>query len=635
MSEAERRKRLNYKRNRKKWITALTALFTVFFLLSVALGALYFRAESTHEIPYYEKGGIDYTVRLLQNDFYDAEELGEGQSYVASIIDTIKADFSYVLRTDEEKMEYRYSYSIYATLEITDNDTKAIIFAPEYVIRENTEGYATGGELIITDSTEIDYRRYNGIAESFIKTYGLSSVTPRLTVTMKTDVTGSAEELGCDSNMSYTTSLTVPLTKRTVSVSLTETAPGSEAKVFICDESLASRSALGYSAVGGLSLSLILFIVLLFFIFLTRNHDINYSIKIRRILGAYKSYIQKLKGEFDTNGYQVLEIDTFPEMLGIRDTLQSPILMSENADETRTLFLIPTQTKLLYLFEIKVDNYDELYGVGKDSKEVTDNTPDCAELTVSAEYDAYEEATPEGTEGDSPEAAPDESIREESLPEESATAEADTGKIPRNEAAIPAVTEDAAVEVRYRTSFMSRLIQSEDTIKEKYSLIKNYLLSFSGVKARTSLNFESFKRGRISCAKLNVKGSYLLLYLALDPEKYSNEQYRVSYVGDKPKLDTVPMLFKIKGERSMKQAYLLIDECMNALGIKQSDIPNVDYRLPYESTEMLIERELIKVIAPTGVLLDANTPTEKADVEELLRDKRHKRSDAVLPDGDE
>ena len=309
--------------------------------------------------------------------------------------------------------------------------------------------------------------------------------------------------------------------------------------------------------------------------------------------------------------------------------------MSENADETRTLFLIPTQTKLLYLFEIKVDNYDELYGVGKDSKEVTDNTPDCAELTVSAEYDAYEEATPEGTEGDSPEAAPDESIREESLPEESATAEADTGKIPRNEAAIPAVTEDAAVEVRYRTSFMSRLIQSEDTIKEKYSLIKNYLLSFSGVKARTSLNFESFKRGRISCAKLNVKGSYLLLYLALDPEKYSNEQYRVSYVGDKPKLDTVPMLFKIKGERSMKQAYLLIDECMNALGIKQSDIPNVDYRLPYESTEMLIERELIKVIAPTGVLLDANTPTEKADVEELLRDKRHKRSDAVLPDGDE
>ena len=35
--------------------------------------------------------------------------------------------------------------------------------------------------------------------------------------------------------------------------------------------------------------------------------------------------------------------------------------MSENLDKTCTKFLIPTTTQLLYVFEIKVDNYDEIY----------------------------------------------------------------------------------------------------------------------------------------------------------------------------------------------------------------------------------------------------------------------------------
>ena len=48
-------------------------------------------------------------------------------------------------------------------------------------------------------------------------------------------------------------------------------------------------------------------------------------------------------------------------MLYIRDTLQSPILMSENQDRTCTQFLIPTNTKLLYVFEIRVEDYDEIY----------------------------------------------------------------------------------------------------------------------------------------------------------------------------------------------------------------------------------------------------------------------------------
>jgi hypothetical protein len=61
-------------------------------------------------------------------------------------------------------------------------------------------------------------------------------------------------------------------------------------------------------------------------------------------------------------GYQLLVMDSFMDLLEIRDTIQSPILMYENEDQTCTTFMIPTNTKLLYVFEIKVEDYDELYG---------------------------------------------------------------------------------------------------------------------------------------------------------------------------------------------------------------------------------------------------------------------------------
>ena len=59
--------------------------------------------------------------------------------------------------------------------------------------------------------------------------------------------------------------------------------------------------------------------------------------------------------------YQILEVDTFEELLEIRDTIQEPVLMSENEDKTCTTFIVPTNKNILYIYEVKVDDYDEIY----------------------------------------------------------------------------------------------------------------------------------------------------------------------------------------------------------------------------------------------------------------------------------
>ena len=84
-------------------------------------------------------------------------------------------------------------------------------------------------------------------------------------------------------------------------------------------------------------------------------------------------------------------------------------------------------------------------------------------------------------------------------------------------AAALATTGPETVLYRYRRSFASRMIQASDHTKEYYDTVKNKLLSYKNVKARSSWSFESFNRGRVKLAKLNVRGKTLVMYIAIDP----------------------------------------------------------------------------------------------------------------------
>ena len=174
--------------------------------------------------------------------------------------------------------------------------------------------------------------------------------------------------------------------------------------------------------------------------------------------------------------------------------------------------------------------------------------------------------------------------------------------------------------IRYRHSFTSRLIQARPPIQDYYTVVKNYLLSFKGVKDRLSWNFESFSKGRVPCAKLNVKGKTLFVYLALDPEQYVEKEgkYRFKNVGDKPKFAKTPFLMRVKSDRGLKYTLELIDEIMKGLGIPQREIPTVDYHYPYEQTDDLVERDLVKVIYPAGTVIDENTDIRRVNISDLI-----------------
>ena len=183
--------------------------------------------------------------------------------------------------------------------------------------------------------------------------------------------------------------------------------------------------------------------------------------------------------------------------------------------------------------------------------------------------------------------------------------------------------------VHYRTSFMSRFIQAEERIQDYYSVVKNILLSYQNVKSRISWSHESFYNGKTSCAKLNVKGKTLVLYLALDPARYEGTKYRFTNVSDKPKYEKTPMKLKIRSDRALKYALELIVDMMSELGIAHGDMPDIDYRLPYETVDKLIDKGLVKVVLPSGMKLDDDANVVKVDVAEIVESESQQNQEPV------
>lgn len=150
--------------------------------------------------------------------------------------------------------------------------------------------------------------------------------------------------------------------------------------------------------------------------------------------------------------------------------------------------------------------------------------------------------------------------------------------------------------IKYSKSFLAKLIQSDDETKRYYSQLKNRLLSYEGVKSRISWKWESFRSGRKTLAKLRLRGKTLSLCLALNAEDYADSKYKVeSFAQIKAYADT-PCAYRIKNDRRLNYGKELIAALMGQNGIEEKPAEEIDYveNYPYETTEELIERKLIK-----------------------------------------
>ena len=258
--------------------------------------------------------------------------------------------------------------------------------------------------------------------------------------------------------------------------------------------------------------------------------------------------------------------------------------------------------------------------------EEIEEVPEVDEVVEEAEEDEISEVDEEITEAEEEPVAEEEEVVEELVAEEPVAEAAPVVEEPKTAVLVmgedgkeaTAIIGGEVVHIRFRSSFMSRLIQSTENIQGFYSAIKNHVLSYKGIKARGSWNYEAFNKGRIQLVKLNIKGRTLIVNLNLDPKEFNINKYHFIDCSDKPKFAKVPMMMKVRSGRALKYTLELIDEMMAKYELKQGEVPTVDYSMPYETTEELAKRGLVKVILPAGVTLSDDMTFVHVNVSELI-----------------
>ncbi len=152
--------------------------------------------------------------------------------------------------------------------------------------------------------------------------------------------------------------------------------------------------------------------------------------------------------------------------------------------------------------------------------------------------------------------------------------------------------------VRYRYSFMARIMQGSESNKRIYSEIKNAFLSYKNVKSRISLQADTFNSGRTQLAKLKVVGKTLRLYVALDPKQYEFSKYFQKDCSQIKAYEKLPMMIKIKSERALKRATELLEEMAAQYALKFDAQQHVDYvsQLGALSLDELLAQDLVKEV---------------------------------------
>ena len=146
---------------RKQEIKKLIYVVFFTFLIGAITLTIFLLNNNTKYIEYNENSDIDYKVYLKENEFYKEKYLEKGNSYIASLIESIKTEFKYTINFNEE-LDYNYSYKISADVDVEDenSDTTLYHFQENLVKKESKNSVK---ENTIKENIDIDYEHYNNL----------------------------------------------------------------------------------------------------------------------------------------------------------------------------------------------------------------------------------------------------------------------------------------------------------------------------------------------------------------------------------------------------------------------------------------------------------------------------------------
>ena len=309
--------------------------------------------ESGKSVSYTEKSNIDYSVCLNNNSFYETKCLPKNMKYVASLINKIQVKFDYNFDIDE-KTDIDFKYNIDGKLVIKDKSGKSF-YEKDYELLKEKELKSTDKNARIYETLDIDYNKYNDVANTFKSSYGLDTES-YLIVTMKI----KKDSLNEDSKFSISSDsdmyLTIPLSERAIDVELNFVDINRKSNMIV-RERLVLKNTL-YLIISGFSIFMGLYVMIMT-MRKYRVPDSNkvYDTYIKKLLREYDRLIAESKTIISFEDKEVIKVNTFNELLDIHDNLTLPIMYYNVTSHVKSYFYIAHQN-IVYLYIVKASDLE-------------------------------------------------------------------------------------------------------------------------------------------------------------------------------------------------------------------------------------------------------------------------------------
>lgn len=182
------------------------------------------------------------------------------------------------------------------------------------------------------------------------------------------------------------------------------------------------------------------------------------------------------------------------------------------------------------------------------------------------------------------------------------------------------------LKARYKTvDLETRLRRADESTKIFYSELKNFLLSYDGVKSRVSKKFDTFTIGRFIVAKMAVRGNVINLYLALASESIDNK-YFAEDVGDSDTYGKTPTLHKVKSKRGCKYGIELIRDIMSELQIQINEAYEpTDFVAAYPPENIEEKKDAIRYLFKESVSVEEIGELSDEEALELIEVVKNKQ----------
>ena len=332
-------------KNRTKNVLRNICISTIILFLGIIMILKSVKVEQQKQNLLYSYNinrNLNYTVNLIDNNFFEKSTLDMDKTYISSLVDKINMDFSYSL-SGNKKANTKYTYQIIAVTDVKysnvnpENSNKSI-WSKQHVLVEPKQLSVDGSQFTINEKFDVDFATYNNEVKTFKEELKLpitADLQIKLIVRSDMDVQGLEDTVVESSIMNVKMDLAQDIFtiekqfENTDNKSVVETI---EKKKEINMVLLTVGSILILIAI------LIMLDAIRKSIKFSKKSD--YAIALNRILKNYGDIVAEIVSPVEIDNLNVIEVKNFDQLLDIEEEIRMPILFYETIPDEQGEFII-------------------------------------------------------------------------------------------------------------------------------------------------------------------------------------------------------------------------------------------------------------------------------------------------------